>query len=237
MVVGRLGPAGIAASVRGGSLCHASMVGAWAMGHGRSWMGRRLRRVLDANRGLGERGRREQRLAHVAAVRRLTGASDVPSAAVTGPHRAGRERKLNSARTCVGRSRRRRISCARRGWGGRDFQRCRSGSSSRSGRTRCGSTSPRGCPLLRPARACCSSPRRPGTARRKLALHAASVRARASGASGFYFALPTMATADAMFERVLRSAEHRVVSSSGRRCGWSVEASTRRPCARSCRRR
>ncbi|MGC0316971.1 CRISPR-associated helicase Cas3' [Kitasatospora acidiphila] len=41
-----------------------------------------------------------------------------------------------------------------------------------------------------------------GDGKTEAALHAASVLARASGASGLYFALPTMATADAMYERV-----------------------------------
>ncbi|MFD9592084.1 CRISPR-associated helicase Cas3' [Kitasatospora sp. NPDC059973] len=48
-----------------------------------------------------------------------------------------------------------------------------------------------------------------GDGKTETALHAASVMARACGASGVYFALPTMATADAMFERVQRfSAEN-----------------------------
>ncbi|MCX4690706.1 CRISPR-associated helicase Cas3' [Kitasatospora purpeofusca] len=41
-----------------------------------------------------------------------------------------------------------------------------------------------------------------GDGKTECALHAASVLARVSGASGLYFALPTMATADAMFARV-----------------------------------
>ncbi|MDH6120956.1 CRISPR-associated endonuclease/helicase Cas3 [Kitasatospora sp. GAS204A] len=49
-----------------------------------------------------------------------------------------------------------------------------------------------------------------GDGKTEAALHAASVMARASGASGLYFALPTMATADAMFERVRRFAEGNV---------------------------
>ncbi|MFD9692430.1 CRISPR-associated helicase Cas3' [Kitasatospora sp. NPDC059088] len=46
-----------------------------------------------------------------------------------------------------------------------------------------------------------------GDGKTETALHAASLMARASGASGVYFALPTMATADAMFTRVRRFAE------------------------------
>lgn len=46
-----------------------------------------------------------------------------------------------------------------------------------------------------------------GDGKTEAALHAASVMARASGASGLYFALPTMATADAMFGRVASFAE------------------------------
>lgn len=46
-----------------------------------------------------------------------------------------------------------------------------------------------------------------GDGKTETALHAASVMARASGASGVYFALPTMATADAMFTRVRGFAE------------------------------
>ncbi|MFJ2806618.1 CRISPR-associated helicase Cas3' [Kitasatospora sp. NPDC087271] len=49
-----------------------------------------------------------------------------------------------------------------------------------------------------------------GDGKTETALHAASVMARASGASGVYFALPTMATADAMFTRVRRFAEQNV---------------------------
>ncbi|MET8540178.1 CRISPR-associated helicase Cas3' [Kitasatospora sp. NPDC004799] len=49
-----------------------------------------------------------------------------------------------------------------------------------------------------------------GDGKTETALHAASVMARASGACGIYFALPTMATADAMFTRVRRFAEDNV---------------------------
>ncbi|WP_051711666.1 CRISPR-associated helicase/endonuclease Cas3 [Streptomyces sp. NRRL S-350] len=49
-----------------------------------------------------------------------------------------------------------------------------------------------------------------GDGKTETALHAASVIARASGASGVYFALPTMATADAMFTRVRRFAKDNV---------------------------
>ncbi|MGW1177412.1 CRISPR-associated helicase Cas3' [Kitasatospora sp. NPDC002543] len=49
-----------------------------------------------------------------------------------------------------------------------------------------------------------------GDGKTEAALHAASVMARASGAAGVYFALPTMATADAMFTRVRRFAEANV---------------------------
>ncbi|MFF0415558.1 CRISPR-associated helicase Cas3' [Kitasatospora sp. NPDC004745] len=49
-----------------------------------------------------------------------------------------------------------------------------------------------------------------GDGKTETALHAASVIARASGASGLYFALPTMATADAMFTRVRRFAKKNV---------------------------
>lgn len=46
-----------------------------------------------------------------------------------------------------------------------------------------------------------------GDGKTEVALHAASVMAQAAGAGGIYFALPTMATADAMYERVRRFAE------------------------------
>ncbi|MFJ9611679.1 CRISPR-associated helicase Cas3' [Kitasatospora sp. NPDC101176] len=49
-----------------------------------------------------------------------------------------------------------------------------------------------------------------GDGKTETALHAASVIARASGASGVYFALPTMATADAMFTRFRRFAKDNV---------------------------
>ncbi|MEV4611066.1 CRISPR-associated helicase Cas3' [Kitasatospora sp. NPDC049258] len=49
-----------------------------------------------------------------------------------------------------------------------------------------------------------------GDGKTEAALHAASVVARAAGAGGVYFALPTMATADAMFGRVRRFAEANV---------------------------
>ncbi|WP_406515637.1 CRISPR-associated endonuclease Cas3'' [Streptomyces sp. NBC_00873] len=49
-----------------------------------------------------------------------------------------------------------------------------------------------------------------GDGKTETALHAASVMARASGAGGLYFALPTMATADAMFGRVAGFAESNV---------------------------
>ncbi|MFJ2191883.1 CRISPR-associated helicase Cas3' [Kitasatospora sp. NPDC087861] len=49
-----------------------------------------------------------------------------------------------------------------------------------------------------------------GDGKTETALHAASAMARASGASGVYFALPTMATADAMFTRVRRFAEQNI---------------------------
>ncbi|GAA2136849.1 CRISPR-associated helicase/endonuclease Cas3 [Kitasatospora kazusensis] len=49
-----------------------------------------------------------------------------------------------------------------------------------------------------------------GDGKTEAALHAASVMARVSGASGMYFALPTMATADAMFDRVRRFADGNV---------------------------
>ncbi|MER7755269.1 CRISPR-associated helicase Cas3' [Kitasatospora sp. NPDC097643] len=49
-----------------------------------------------------------------------------------------------------------------------------------------------------------------GDGKTETALHAASVMARASGASGVYFALPTMATADAMFTRVRAFAEQNI---------------------------
>ncbi|SOB88482.1 CRISPR-associated helicase/endonuclease Cas3 [Streptomyces sp. 1331.2] len=49
-----------------------------------------------------------------------------------------------------------------------------------------------------------------GDGKTETALHAASLMARASGASGVYFALPTMATADAMFTRVRAFAERNV---------------------------
>lgn len=49
-----------------------------------------------------------------------------------------------------------------------------------------------------------------GDGKTEAALHAASLMARASGAGGLYFALPTMATADAMFGRVADFAEGNV---------------------------
>ncbi|MFI2609506.1 CRISPR-associated helicase Cas3' [Kitasatospora sp. NPDC018619] len=49
-----------------------------------------------------------------------------------------------------------------------------------------------------------------GDGKTETALHATSVMARAAGAAGVYFALPTMATADAMFTRVRRFAEANV---------------------------
>ncbi|MEU4093013.1 CRISPR-associated endonuclease Cas3'' [Streptomyces sp. NPDC026673] len=49
-----------------------------------------------------------------------------------------------------------------------------------------------------------------GDGKTEAALHAASVMARVSGASGLFFALPTMATADAMFDRVADFAEGNV---------------------------
>ncbi|MFE9426471.1 CRISPR-associated helicase Cas3' [Kitasatospora sp. NPDC006697] len=45
-----------------------------------------------------------------------------------------------------------------------------------------------------------------GDGKTEAALHAAALMARAAGASGLYFALPTMATADAMYGRVRRFA-------------------------------
>ncbi|MGW0771761.1 CRISPR-associated helicase Cas3' [Streptomyces sp. NPDC002676] len=49
-----------------------------------------------------------------------------------------------------------------------------------------------------------------GDGKTEAALHAASVMARAAGASGLYFGLPTMATADAMYLRVREFAERNV---------------------------
>ncbi|MFF2651705.1 CRISPR-associated helicase Cas3' [Streptomyces sp. NPDC058045] len=49
-----------------------------------------------------------------------------------------------------------------------------------------------------------------GDGKTEAALHAASVMAASSGASGLYFALPTMATADAMFGRVAEFAQGNV---------------------------
>ncbi|MFJ8477670.1 CRISPR-associated helicase Cas3' [Kitasatospora sp. NPDC094011] len=49
-----------------------------------------------------------------------------------------------------------------------------------------------------------------GDGKTEAALYAASVMARASGASGLYFALPTMATADAMFTRVRHFARENI---------------------------
>ncbi|MFF0296304.1 type I-E CRISPR-associated protein Cse1/CasA [Kitasatospora sp. NPDC004614] len=52
-----------------------------------------------------------------------------------------------------------------------------------------------------------------GEGKTEAALFAASVLARESGAGGLFFALPTMATADAMFERVRKFAESNVSGS------------------------
>ncbi|MFG2895076.1 CRISPR-associated helicase Cas3' [Streptomyces sp. NPDC048248] len=49
-----------------------------------------------------------------------------------------------------------------------------------------------------------------GEGKTEAALHAASVMGRVSGASGLFFALPTMATADAMHGRVVEFAERNV---------------------------
>lgn len=49
-----------------------------------------------------------------------------------------------------------------------------------------------------------------GDGKTEAALHAATIMARAAGASGLYFALPTMATADAMYLRVRDFAEQNI---------------------------
>ncbi|MFC8719517.1 type I-E CRISPR-associated protein Cse1/CasA [Kitasatospora sp. NPDC057198] len=54
-----------------------------------------------------------------------------------------------------------------------------------------------------------------GDGKSEAALFAASVLARASGAGGLYFALPTMATADAMFERVRKFADRNLEGERG----------------------
>lgn len=54
-----------------------------------------------------------------------------------------------------------------------------------------------------------------GDGKTEAALYAASVMARASGAGGVYFALPTMATADAMFGRVKEFAQKNVEGERG----------------------
>ncbi len=196
-----------------------------------------LRAVAAWQPGLGEGGWQEQRHAHAAAVRRLTGAVQVPRGALSGPTAAvvtglvvvadwlvsqvdvieprlpaagwrGSESELDEhfrRAVAVAPSLVRRAGLGRAQFPERSFEeqfpfppnKLQADIAAQLP----GLVSGAGLLLV-------TAPT--GDGKTEVALHAASVMARVSGASGMYFALPTMATADAMFERVRRFADGNV---------------------------